>query len=323
VEDAVGFATAAVVRRQGDAVRAVRAWPAGLRRLAAVRVHINAVRHSRDGGPPDDGPARLMPVLIDERMRWSRSDLAWALRTADNYLLFDGAAFLLPGYMAVSLGRAELHGFEPALREVFDEFIDEQDIPRWVRKLLAELYGTAIGRCVAGLPLDLLTPSDPFGRFTRKRLGRRLEDPDVTDLLRHAAALSKPVPPKTWLRSAEAFAASWPVRAVLDCFVEYAGYVPFASDELLRGLAWMLSLDQSEQATELLALVAMTAGTAAQKSRGYPFAPQTAAATVEILASRPGEVPVRVLTDLSHTVANKALRARVETSLQRVRTAIP
>ena len=142
LQDAVNFARRIVFTRQPGAERAVRAWPAELRRLAALRVHISAVQNWIDDRSPDEGPARVMPLLIDDRMRWSRSDLAWALRTADGYGLYDGAAFLLPGYIAASLSGAQLAGFEGALRAVLGEFIDA---PR-VRKLLGDLYGPAIGR---------------------------------------------------------------------------------------------------------------------------------------------------------------------------------
>jgi hypothetical protein len=306
-------AETAVFVRQPGAERAVRAWPADLRRHAALQMHRNAVDRWRYLCPPTEGPARLMPVLIDDQLRWSRSELAWALRTADGYGLFDGAAFLLPGFIAASLDRAELTGFGPALRAVFDEFIEQRDTLRPVRRLLGELYGTAIGRLAGRLRLDLLPWHDPFGEFVRERLDRRLDEPGVAELLGHAASLSKLTPSKTWLRAAGALPVGWPVRTVLDCFVEYADYVSFGSDELLRGLAWMLSTDPSEESTALLGRVAVTAGSAGLQARGYPFAPQTAAATVEILAGRSGgETP---LTELSRIVANKALLNRVRVAL--------
>lgn len=320
-EDAVACASAAVATRLPGADRVVRAWPAEFRRLAALRVHVSTVTDSYDRAP-DDSPARLMPVLIDDTIRWSRAELAWALRTADDYAHFDGGAYLLPGYIAASLNRVELAGFGRALRAVFDDFITERDTPRPVRPLLGKLYGTAIG-CLAGrLPLDLLPWQDPFGEFVRKQLDRRLDEPGVTVLFRHATALNKVLPPKAWLRVAASFPADWPVRLVLECFADHAGPVRSESDELLRGLVWMLSLDPSPGATELLGRVAITAGSSGERKRGYVFAPQTAAAAIEILTGRSGEVPARALTELSRIVVNKALLARVRTALAQSEPAI-
>jgi hypothetical protein len=317
LDEAMAFAAAAVYSRQPGAEQIVRAWPAGFRRLVALRMHIDAARNA---GSPDEGPARLMPVLIDDRIRWTRSELAWALRTADDWCQFDGGAFLLPGYIAAALSAADLAGFGPALRAVFDTFIEERDTPRPVRRLLAELYGRAIGRLAGRLPLHLLPWSDPFGRFARERLGARLDEPGVAGLLEHAASLSKPVPAKRWLSAAEAFPAGWPVWALLECFVAHDGHAGQASDDLLRGLAWMLSLDPSGAATGLLALAAARAAASDADSPRYPFAPQTAAAAVEILAARPGDVPACTLRGLAETVRNRALRARVDAALARLPT---
>lgn len=322
IREAVNFADTVVWTRQPGAERAIRAWPADFRRSAALRVHINAVDRWTSDSAPDYGTARVMPLLIDDRMRWSRSDLAWALRTADGYGLYDGAAFLLPGYIAASLSPADLAGFGRPLRMVFDEFIEERETPLPVRRQLGELYGTAIWRLTGRLPLDLLPWHDPFGESVRDRLGRRLDEPAVTGLFRHAVSLSRPLPPKTWLRTAGTFPVVWPVRAVLGHFVDHAGHVCPAVDELLRGLAWMLSLDPSEEATELLGRVAVTAGSAGERRRGHVFAPQTAAATVEIMTGRAGEVPARSLDELSRIVKHKALLARVrEAEATRARSA--
>lgn len=68
-------------------------------------------------------------------------------------------------------------------------------------------------------------------------------------------------------------------------------------------------LDQTDDVR--LARLAVTAGASATESPGYPFAPQTAAAAVEILAARPGDLAARTLEQMSRTVVNKALRGRV------------
>jgi hypothetical protein len=303
-------------KRRPGVGKAVRAWPTELRRRLALLVHLDAYDDSREIGAPDPWPAHMMPILIDDTMRWSRSDLAWALRTADGYLMFDGAAYLLPGYIGASLSRAELDGFEPALTAVFDEFINERKSPRAVRKLLGGLYGTAIGRCTGRLPLDLLTPDGPFGRFVGERFGGRLDEPGVTELLRHAASLEKSAPSKTWLRTAAGFPVTWPVAAVLDCLADYHGYVRFGDDDLLRGLAWILALDPSGEADVVLGRLTVAAGSCGPFSPGYPFAPRTATAGVKILAGRPGDAPRRALEEFSRRVVNKALSSRVHKALE-------
>lgn len=95
----------------------------------------------------------------------------------DGYELHDGAAYLLPGFIAASLGPAALSDFEPALRAVFAAFITDWDIPRPVRRLLGERYGTAVWRITGRLPPDLLPQHDPFGAFVRDLLGERLDEP--------------------------------------------------------------------------------------------------------------------------------------------------
>lgn len=288
---------------------ALRDRPADFRRLAALGMHAAAVADC--DRTPDEGPAGLMPFLIADDIRWTRSDLAWALRTADDYLYFDGAGYLLPGYMAVSLTAAELTGFAPALRAVFDDFIDQRDTPRHVRRQLAELYGTAIGRATGTLPLDLLPWSCDFGALARGKLAADLDSPPVTALLRHAMSLTSATPTKTWLREAATFPGRWPIQAVLECFSGWSGYVRFGTDELLRGLVWMLSQDRSETATDLLAETALAASGAAPDAPGSPFAPLTASAAVEALAARPGDRPAETLSHLSRTVRNRALLSRV------------
>lgn len=68
-----------------------------------------------------------------------------------------------------------------------------------------------------------------------------------------------------------------------------------------RGLAWTPSLDPPEEATALLCQVALAAGPRERQ------APQTAAAAVEILATRPGSAAREALGELSSFVASKAL----------------
>ncbi|MEU4159494.1 hypothetical protein [Actinoplanes sp. NPDC026670] len=293
-----------------------RDLPAEARRAAAVRLHLSAVRNT---GAPDEGPVHVLPGLLDDDVPWSRSDLAWALRTADDYLNYDGASFVLPGCIAVSLSPAELEGFGPALVRVLDEFINERDTPRHIRRQLAELYGVAAGRVYRCLPLDLLPWSCGFGAFARDKFGADLSSRPAGDVLRHAATLTGATPSKTWLRAATTFPERWAVEAVLECFTGWSGHVWFGTDEQLRGLVWMLSLDRSEAATDLLARVAVAASAAEERRRGYPFAPLTAAAAVEAVAVRPGDLPAETLARLSRTVHNRALLSRMAKA-RRLRT---
>ncbi|GAA1653763.1 hypothetical protein GCM10009828_098870 [Actinoplanes couchii] len=280
----VSFASAAVYSRLRGADRVVRGWPAGFRRLAAMKVHLEAVERWHADCAPDEAPARLMPVLIDDRIRGSRSDLAWALRTADGYGLYDGAAHLLPGFIAASLSPAAVADFEPALRAVFADVVTQRSTPRPVRRLLGERYGTAIWRITGRLPLDLLPRHDPFGACVRDLLGERLDEPGAAEVLRHAASLTTSSPTRAWLRAGGAFTPRWPVTVVLGLFAEYRGHVFSTGDQLLRGLVWMLSQDPSGEATTLLGRVAVAAGPAGGHR---PVAPQTAAAAAKVLAVVP------------------------------------
>ncbi|GIE32746.1 hypothetical protein Ait01nite_057910 [Actinoplanes italicus] len=283
-------------------------WPAEVRRQAALRVHLRAIGN---GGAPDEGPARVMPALFGDDVRWTRSELAWALRTSDGYDHYDGGGYHLAGHIAVSLNPAELQGFGPALRAVLDEFIDCWSTPRHIRRQLAVLYGTAIGRAAGCLPLDLLPWSCGFGEVARQKLGAGLDGPVATATLRHAASLTRPVPSRAWLREATRFPDGWPIEAVLECFTEHRGYVWFGTDELLRGLVWMLSLDPREEAAALLCRVAVAASTADPAWPRSPFAPQTAAAAVEVLAGRTDELSARTLAGLSRTVRSRPLLNRI------------
>ncbi|PZG01131.1 hypothetical protein [Micromonospora deserti] len=89
------------------------------------------------------------------------------------------------------------------------------------------------------------------------------------------------------------------------------------TDLLLRGLVWALSRDPGEAATKLLGRVTATAAAAPRDAPGSPCARRTAVAAVPLLAGRDGETPARVLTRLSATVRNKAVRARVQAALIR------
>jgi hypothetical protein len=314
LDAAIAAAYAALGRRQHGAAGTVRAWPADDRRLMLLRIHIDAVRHP---GPPDDGPSWLMPTLICDRIRWTRADLIWALRTADDWGLYDGAAFLLLGYIAASLTPDELAGCEPALRAVFDTMLHQRQTPQATRWQVTALIGKTLGRLTHRLPPHLLHAGDHFGPLARRQLGERLDTSEAAQVLAHAVSLTKPAPTKAWLHAARQLPTAAPARAVLGCFTEFRGPVHENNDQVLRGLTWMLSPDTDRDTTDLLARVAATAGSAAAPSR-YPVAPRTAAAAVTILAERPGDVATQTLTELSLTVRNKPLLAHVCAALDRL-----
>ncbi|MBO3738665.1 hypothetical protein [Actinoplanes flavus] len=305
VADAVEAAETALAYRSPEAKRAIRAWPAGLRRQMVMWMHRKAVTEWWKYAP-SDGPVRDIPALTDG-ISWTRSELAWALRTADGYGQFDGAGFILPGLIATSLTDAELDGFGPVLEAVFDAFITEQSTPSRVRAKLGELYGTAFARATGELPLDLLPWHDPFGELASESLPE-MSEPGVERALRHALSLKSVIPSKAWLSRATVAPI---VPAVLTCFSGYRGRVTAGTDQLLRGLAWTLSRDPSDEATALLCQVAITAGSSG------PRAPQTTAAAVEILATRSGPGPTRALGELSGIVT-KTVLARVKVAMSRL-----
>jgi len=97
------------------------------------------------------------------------------------------------------------------------------------------------------------------------------------------------------------------------------GYLHPDTDLLLRGLAWILDTDTTQDAAQpvsaLLCRVASTAGTAAATTPGHPYAPNTAAAAVAILANRGGDHATRTLTRMSGQVRNRTLRKHIDAAL--------
>jgi hypothetical protein len=292
----------------------VRAWPPEVRRLVAARAHLTAVRR----GHPDEGTEARLAVLIGGGIRWSRADLAWALRSAaEEGGLYDGGAFFLPAHIALALPAGQLAGFVPALRAVFDHVLHEGSVTGQFRHRLAHLYGTAIGRATGTLPPHLLNDGDEFGPAARSRLSAH--DRSAQTLLIYAASLERATPSKAWLRAAPPF-VTYPayeaLPTILETFASVRCFVDDDNDVLLRGLTWLLSLDPSDEATGLLARVAVAAGSSAA-GNGYVNASRTAAAAVTVLAARPGPQATTALTELDRVVRNKALRKRIEAALGR------
>ena len=292
----------------------VRAWPAEVRRLVAAQAHLTAAW--RDS--PDEGTEIVLGLLIGGGIRWRRADLAWALRVAAGECgLYDGGAFFLPAHIALALPAGQLAGFAPALRAVFDHVLHEGTVTGQFRHRLAHLYGTAIGRATGTLPPHLLNDGDEFGPAARSRLSAH--DRSAQTLLIYAATLERSTPAKAWLRAAPPF-VTYPayetLPTILETFASLRCFVDDGNDVLLRGLTWLLSLDPSDEATGLLARVAVAAGSSAA-GNGYVNASRTAAAAVTVLAARPGPQATTALTELDRVVRNKALRKRIETALGR------
>ncbi|GAB3846133.1 DUF4132 domain-containing protein [Dactylosporangium cerinum] len=145
----------------------------------------------------------------------------------------------------------------------------------------------------------------------------------MPQLLLHAASLSRPVPSTAWTRAAAPHlaAAGDAARAILERYTTFDGPVHDDTDGLLRGLTCVLGLDPAPEATALIARVAAAGAATARRSPGHPYAPRAAAAAVELLADRGGEVAAGALARLAGTVRNKVLHARVEAALSRVEAA--
>jgi hypothetical protein len=288
------------------AVDEVKGWSDEQRRLAALRIHADAV-HS--DGPPFAGAGPPLTLLAQLGVRWTRADLVWSLHLlADERGLDDGSAQRLPAIIAASLEFGQLDGLGPALQVVMDD-VNRSRIPATVRLDLVRLIGTGIDRTTRStVPAHLLHAGDAFGPATKAELADILAAPGVNDVLRHSASLRKPVPPVKWSHAAEPMLASAAdaVRAILDRFTTFGRYVHDDTDVLLRGLTCVLDHDPSDEATALIGRVALAAGSADPRSAGYPYAPRTAAAAVEILAMRGGDGPVQVLARLSVSVKKGA-----------------
>ncbi|MFI7604611.1 DUF4132 domain-containing protein [Micromonospora sp. NPDC049366] len=293
--------------------RAVAAWPAGDRRLAALAMHRTAATASI--------PAALNDVvrgLATGDVPWTRADLLWCLRLAGSG--YDNGAHLeLPAAVAARLTPAELTDLLPALGALRDDVADDYFIPAEVRRRVVRLVSEAIDRARGGgLPSWLLHGGDGFGPLARATVGAGLDA--AGDLLAHCASLEKPTPTATWLRQLDAHLAATPggpatVRRLLDLFAEHGRGVHDDTDRLLRGLLWAASRDEGDAATEVLARAVSTAAAAPRHARGFPHAQRAAIAGVGLLAGRAGEAPARTLARLAVTVRNRAVRSRVDAAL--------
>jgi hypothetical protein len=336
-----GRALAAVRYRadETDVKRVTKVWSREKRRLAALRLHADAAHADAgyaDAGHGDAGRAdaaragpawqvpygRAIELLARHGADLNRADLVWSLHllAASTARVDDGTLWQLPAAAAARLDGRALRGLRDLLSGALAELAASRVEPN-ERRELGHRFSDGLARIVVSpVPPHLLHAGDPFGPAVRAELADVLAAPGVTELLLHAASLTKPVPPAKWSDAAEPLLASAgdAARAVLRRFVAYGDYVHQDTDGLLRGLVCVLERDPSDAATALIGHVALVAGDAARASRGYPYAPKTAAAAVEILAGRSGEGPVGVLGRLSLGVKNRALLTRVHSALDRL-----
>ncbi|MET7705944.1 DUF4132 domain-containing protein [Micromonospora sp. NPDC005413] len=299
---------------------AVGSWPAEERRSAALAMHRESVASSDPGGLND-----VVRSLADGDLPWTRADLVWCLEVVARGDFYDlGAHLELPAVIAARLAPTELAGLVPALDALFSELTSGYFIAAEPRRRAVALLGAALDRATGRrLPSWLFHRGDGFGPLVRAEMSGVLSAPGVPELLAHCASLEKPAAPVKWQRRLDEFLATAPggaeaVRSVLETFAAYGRRLHDDSDRLLRGLAWALSRQPDESATDLLARVTAAAAAAPPQASGFPNAQRTAVAAVQLLAGRSGEVPVRTLARLAVTVKNKAVQSRVQTALARI-----
>jgi hypothetical protein len=301
---------------QGANADLVRSWSPVQRRVAALRVHHDAVASAT----PSSAFGQALE-LLDDGIAWTRADLVWSLdRLTHERGLWDGEAFRLPARIAVALASSELDGLVPALRAVVEDLL-HRDLAVPARRELVDLFAAAIDRATGDpVPTRLLHSGDDFGPAARKELAAVLAAPGVRDALEHAATLNKLVPSRRWLTIATALCppAADAVRALLELFAAEPRALHQDTDDLLRGLTYLQASDPSAATTDLIARVARAAAEAPPRAAGYPYAPKTANAACLILPDRDGDASARTLATLSLTVRNKALAARVREALERL-----
>ncbi len=289
-------------------------------RLAALRWHMSAV--ARDW--PDFDPAPEIYAITREPVPWEAGDLGRALAAlGDDPVSYDGQAYHLPAIIAQQVPLEEVREHEAALTATMERIYGEWEMPGEIRRRLAAQYGRALGRLTGVLPPYLLAKLDAFGPAARAALGGLVADPALIALLEFAGTLTKPVPPKSWLRRAEALVGAGPqlpgaVRGILSAFANVAVAVHDEHDWLVRGLCWTVAVsDPSEETTLVLARVAGVAGEPVRQGARVKAA-LTATAAVEILAGREDAGAVRGLARLAVVTRSKPLRARVRTALDRL-----
>ncbi len=295
----------------------VKAWPADERRRAALALHRTA---GTLGRPSGIGVA--LRGLDSADLPWNRDDLAWCLDVAaTGHQYHTGEHLELTAIIAARLDPAAVTEFVPALSALLAELVRDHFTAAGPRRRAVELIGRAVDRATgARLPSWLLHHGDDFGPAVRSHLSDLLAAPGVPELLAHCATVDKPVAPAKWVARLDecqsaASDGDKAVRAVLEAFATHGRRVHEDTDRLIRGLALAFSRNEDDEATDLLARVAIAAATAPRDAAGYPHAQRTAIASVQLLPGRPGEVPVRTLARLALTVKNRAVQSRIQAAL--------
>ncbi|NMO51940.1 DUF4132 domain-containing protein [Actinoplanes sp. TBRC 11911] len=270
-----------------------------VRRATLRLIHEHVVAHD---SPRFAGYGRHF--AIDHlRTAWTRADLEWALDlllAAGPRETLSDAPFWVPALIAGALDQAELEGLEGRLDAVFGALRDNPRVPPDDRRRLTWIVGAPLRR-FAG-------PDAPA---------------EIHDLFRYASGLSKPVPSRSWLRVADEKLAASPrardaVTKVLDAHRNPASSAYDYDDSLLRGLIWLQSRTAGDESTALLADVASVVATPVRRGGAEMVTPMAATAIVEVLATRPGDAPVRALARLSLTVRSRLLLPRVRAALDRI-----
>ncbi|MEV4350418.1 DUF4132 domain-containing protein [Actinoplanes sp. NPDC049596] len=255
---------------------------------------------------------------------WTRNDLVWALTLLlreEPLETISDAPFWVPGLIAAALPASELDGLEGQLSTAFAAMHNSRFAAADGLRRLARLYGTPLSHFDQGVPADLSIAA-AYAHGDAAGLRDLLADAQVQEVFRFAADLAKPVPAKAWRREADERLAAAP-RAVTAVAVLLGAYRGGADpvhdyvDALLRGLIWLASRDPGAETTALLADVTAAVATSVRRGGAEAVAPKAATAAVEVLAQRPGDVPVAVLAQLSLTTRGK-LQQRVRDALDRV-----
>ncbi|GAA0558517.1 hypothetical protein GCM10010172_46920 [Paractinoplanes ferrugineus] len=306
----------------GEPGRVLAGEPPLVRRLALLYVH--RFIYTEDSSLFGYFGAALT-VAEDLETPWAPDDLRWSLdlllKDQPERTLTD-ALFWVPALIATQLDRPCPAGQEDRLRAAFDALNRNPMISPSRLQRLARLYGAALGRLDGGVPGDLMMALTQ-ARTDGAALLPMLAEPEVQEICRYAADLAKVVPTRTWLRAADERLAASPrakeaVTRLLTLYRGGAYPVPDHVDALLRGLVWLQSRDPAAESTALLSDVATVVGSPARRGGAMVVAAKAAAAVVEVLATRPGDAPVRALVRLSLTVRSKSLLPRVRGAVERI-----
>jgi hypothetical protein len=236
------------------------AWSSEDRRAAAMRIHLSDIRR-RD--PPDPLASVELQLVFGGSSGWSPTDLRWSLHLLnEGRYSYYGTECRLPTMIAAVLTPVQVAEFVPAFTALLaDVAVSEVFVDS--RREIVGLIGAVLDRVEPGaISARFLHPGDRFGPHIRVCHADALAIPGFNALLTHCDALEKPVPSAKWFQEAQNLSGSAAVETVLACYAKQPGYLHDDTDRLLRGLSCVLGLDGSDEATELLARLAVAAGSA-------------------------------------------------------------